>query len=107
MKFKNKGTSAVSLFLSNRETEKYPWFKEEIEIIEGGLNRTVADGKYDLMVQGVPVELKVKVTEEGLGNRKASCEANGFLFEIYKPRDIRKYDLYRVIVQNWKDVSGK
>jgi len=107
MKFKNKNTSAVSVLLSGKEAQKYPWFGEEIEIVEGGLNRTVADGRYDLEVHGVPVELKVKITEEGLGNRKASFDANGFVFEIFKPRDIRKYDLYRVIVQNWKDISGK
>lgn len=107
MKFKNNGENSVVALLSKREVEKYKSFKHESIIEEAGLQRTVTEGEYNLVINEVPVKLIVKLSESEKGTRIATGTANNFEFEIFKERDIRKYDLYRVIIQNWEKVCEK
>lgn len=105
MKFKNKDKDSVFMTMSNRELSKYPSFKETNVIFEGGIDRTIADGEYKLSVNDSPIKLQITVTEISEGVNKAVGTANNFNFEIIKDRPIRKYDVFRLIVQNWEKVG--
>lgn len=104
MKFKNKNEYAVYLKLSKREQERYEGLNELNEIVDFGLPRTVADGEFEIKVNDIPVKLTI-IIEENEEITRAYGKMNNFEYSVTKDRPIRKYDIYRQLVVNWKEVS--
>jgi hypothetical protein len=106
MKFKNKAENEIWMIMSEKEVLKHPEFKKENVIVEDGLARTVSPGKYDLRVNGIEVELEIRI-ETALDMNVAGVDANGVTFTVIKDRPIRKYDLYREIVKRFDEIKAK
>lgn len=104
MKFKNKNDFAVYLTLSKKEQERYKGFEEVNEIVDKGLPRTVSDGEFEIKVNGIPVNLTISIESTEV-NQVAFGKMNDFEYSVTKERNIRKYDIYRVLVQNWDKIN--
>jgi len=104
MKFKNSGDNQIKMIMSSREVDRYPEFKE-VNVIVESLERTVTEGDYELVVNGVTVKLSVK-TNNSDGVYKVEGTANGIEYNVIKTREIRKYDVFRVLVTKFGEIKN-
>lgn len=107
MRFKIED-KVIHFYLSNREIEKYDG--------EGGLSaeNTLEDGdmpfkienggRYDILINGRPIQLKTKTGFSPKSGYTAEVEANGHLFRFVKINEITKYDVFRELLKHYKKV---
>jgi len=106
MKFKNSNKNSIIMMMSDRELKKYPAFNKETTIVDQNLPRTIDSTEKTIFVDKKAIKLKVRV-EQDADVFRAKCEANNFKFTVTKTREIRKYDVFRKIIQNYDEITNK
>jgi len=105
MKFKNKENAeyVVLANLSEKESDKYN-LPSLIEIEDTGMARTVTPGSYFVKLDNLGVDIIVDLSEAD-GFFTAEGKIGAAPYKIIKDRPIRKYDLYRHFIINYKEIK--
>lgn len=104
MRFKKQDEINVVMLLSDKEVTKYKEFDKENVITDFGMARTITDGKYKVTIRETTVNLTVELREDA-NLYYAEGLMNDIPYLIVKDRPIRKYDLFRELVENYENVQ--
>jgi hypothetical protein len=104
MRFKKQDEINVVMLLSDKEVTKYKEFDKENVITDFGMARTITNGKYKVTVKNITVDVTVELREDA-NVYYAEGLMNDTPYFIVKDRPIRKYDVFRALVENYENVQ--
>lgn len=107
MQFKNVHNSTHTIvFLSINEIVKYGDGLKSTNLIENHeLGFKLEDGDYNIKINDKPIALHLEVTSEA-GQHTVNFTANGVPLSITKIKEPTKYDIFRSVISNFKQITS-
>jgi hypothetical protein len=104
MRFKIE-QDGIHFFLSDREVEKYGLRAENV-IKDNDMPFKMTDGNHVIHLNGLPLSLQSQVAETESGY-KVEVRSNGHTFAVEKITEINKYDVFRHLAKNYRNIVKK